>query len=102
MNAAEAQKVKNLLLQHDDQFRLLVEQHHQLDHRLHERLELHSQPGAALLLVLLPFSERLLTRCNPSLANRSTLFRIAGTRNEPAMLVTLAAASASLMPTAVT
>jgi uncharacterized protein YdcH (DUF465 family) len=36
MNAAEAQEVKNLLLQQDDQFRQLVEQHHQLDHRLHE------------------------------------------------------------------
>jgi uncharacterized protein YdcH (DUF465 family) len=36
MNAAEAQEVKNLLLQQDDQFRHLAEQHHQLDHRLHE------------------------------------------------------------------
>ena len=33
MNAAEAQEVKNLLLQQDDQFRQLVEQHHRLDHR---------------------------------------------------------------------
>jgi uncharacterized protein YdcH (DUF465 family) len=41
MNAAEAQEVKNLLLQHDDQFRLLVEQHHQLDHRLHELIDKH-------------------------------------------------------------
>ena len=41
MNAAEAQEVKNLLLQHDDQFRLLVEQHHQLDHRLHELTDKH-------------------------------------------------------------
>ena len=36
MSAAEAQEVKNLLLQRDDQFRQLVEQHHQLDNRLHE------------------------------------------------------------------
>ena len=41
MNAAEAQEVKNLLLQHDDQFRQLVEQHHQLDHRLHELTDKH-------------------------------------------------------------
>ena len=36
MNAAEAQEVKNLLLQNDDQYRQLAAQHHQLDHRLHE------------------------------------------------------------------
>ena len=36
MNAAEAQEVKNLLLQRDDQFRQLVVQHHRLDSRLHE------------------------------------------------------------------
>jgi len=36
MNAAEAQDVKALLLQQNDQYRQLVEQHHQLDHRLHE------------------------------------------------------------------
>ena len=36
MNAAEAQEVKNLLLHHDDQFRQLAEQHHELDNRLHE------------------------------------------------------------------
>lgn len=41
MNAAEAQEVKNLLLQQDDQFRQLVEQHHQLDHRLHELTDKH-------------------------------------------------------------
>jgi uncharacterized protein len=41
MNAAEAQEVKNLLLQQDDQFRRLVEQHHQLDHRLHELTDKH-------------------------------------------------------------
>ena len=36
MSAAEAQEVKNFLLQSDEQFRQLVEQHHQLDHRLHQ------------------------------------------------------------------
>ena len=41
MNAAEAQEVKNLLLQQDDQYRQLVEQHHQLDHRLHELTDKH-------------------------------------------------------------
>ena len=41
MNAAEAQEVKNLLLQQDDHFRELVEQHHQLDHRLHELTDKH-------------------------------------------------------------
>ena len=41
MNAAEAQDVKNLLLQQDDQYRQLVEQHHELDHRLHELTDKH-------------------------------------------------------------
>jgi uncharacterized protein YdcH (DUF465 family) len=41
MNPGEAQEVKNLLLQEDDQFRQLVEQHHQLDHRLHELTDKH-------------------------------------------------------------
>jgi uncharacterized protein YdcH (DUF465 family) len=41
MNAAEVQDVKNLLLEQDDQFRQLVEQHHQLDHRLHELTDKH-------------------------------------------------------------
>ena len=41
MNAAEAQEVKNLLLQQDDQYRQLAEQHHQLDHRLHELTDKH-------------------------------------------------------------
>ena len=41
MNAAEAQDVKNLLLQHDDNYRQLAEQHHQLDDRLHELTERH-------------------------------------------------------------
>ena len=36
MSAAEAQDVKHLLLQNDDQYRQLAEQHHQLDHLLHE------------------------------------------------------------------
>ncbi|MBI2188325.1 MAG: YdcH family protein [Acidobacteria bacterium] len=36
MNAAEAQDVKALLLQQNDQYRQLAEQHHQLDSRLHE------------------------------------------------------------------
>jgi len=36
MNAAEAQDVKALLLQQHDQYRQLAEQHHRLDHRLHE------------------------------------------------------------------
>ena len=41
MDAADAQDVKNLLLQNDDQFRQLADQHHQLDHRLHELSEKH-------------------------------------------------------------
>ena len=36
MNAAEAQDFKTLLLQQNDRYRQLAEQHHQLDHRLHE------------------------------------------------------------------
>ena len=36
MNAAEAQEVKNLLLENHDQYRHLAEQHHQLDDRLHQ------------------------------------------------------------------
>ncbi len=36
MNAADAQEVKSLLLQGNDQYRQLAEQHSQLDHRLHE------------------------------------------------------------------
>ena len=36
MNAAEAQDVKTLLLQQNDHYRQLSEQHHQLDNRLHE------------------------------------------------------------------
>jgi uncharacterized protein YdcH (DUF465 family) len=41
MSAADAQEVKNLLLQSDQQFRQLAEQHHQLDHRLHQLIEKH-------------------------------------------------------------
>ena len=41
MNAAEAQEVKNLLLQEDDQYRALAEQHHELDDRLHQLTERH-------------------------------------------------------------
>jgi uncharacterized protein YdcH (DUF465 family) len=36
MNAAEAQDIKHLLLQNNDQFRALVEQHHRLDDQLHQ------------------------------------------------------------------
>ena len=41
MSAAEAQEVKNFLLQSDQQFRQLAEQHHQLDHRLYQLIEKH-------------------------------------------------------------
>jgi uncharacterized protein YdcH (DUF465 family) len=41
MNAAEAQEVKNLLLQRHDQYRQLAEQHSQLDHRLHQLTDKH-------------------------------------------------------------
>ena len=41
MSAADAQEVKNLLLQSDQQFRQLAEQHHQLDDRLHQLIEKH-------------------------------------------------------------
>jgi uncharacterized protein YdcH (DUF465 family) len=41
MNAADAQEVKNLLLQNDESFRQLAEQHHQLDDRLHQLTERH-------------------------------------------------------------
>ena len=41
MGAAEAQEVKNFLLQSDQQFRQLAEQHHQLDDRLHQLIEKH-------------------------------------------------------------
>jgi uncharacterized protein YdcH (DUF465 family) len=41
MSAAEAQEVKNLLLQSDQEFRQLAEQHHQLDDRLQQLIEKH-------------------------------------------------------------
>jgi uncharacterized protein YdcH (DUF465 family) len=41
MNAADAQEVKVLLLQGNDQYRQLAEQHSQLDHRLHELSDKH-------------------------------------------------------------
>jgi uncharacterized protein YdcH (DUF465 family) len=41
MNAAEAQEVKNLLLQNDERYRQLAEQHHQLDDRLHQLTDRH-------------------------------------------------------------
>lgn len=41
MNAAEAQDVKSLLLQGNDHYRQLAEQHSQLDRRLHELTDRH-------------------------------------------------------------
>ena len=41
MSPAEAQEVKNLLLQENDSFRELAEQHSQLDRRLHELTDKH-------------------------------------------------------------
>ena len=41
MNAAEAQEVKNLLLQSDDHYRQLAQRHHELDDRLHELSDKH-------------------------------------------------------------
>jgi uncharacterized protein YdcH (DUF465 family) len=41
MNAAEAQEVKNLLMQSSDQYRQLSERHHLLDDRLHQLTERH-------------------------------------------------------------
>lgn len=41
MNAAEAQVVRDLLLQNNDQYRQLAEQHTQLDTRLHELIVKH-------------------------------------------------------------
>ena len=41
MNAAEAQEVKHLLMQSNDQFRQLSERHHLLDDRLHQLTERH-------------------------------------------------------------
>ena len=41
MNAAEAQEVKNLLLEGNENYRQLAEQHSQLDRRLHELTDKH-------------------------------------------------------------
>ncbi len=41
MSAAEVQEVKNLLLQRDDHYRELVQQHHQLDEKLHQLTNKH-------------------------------------------------------------
>ena len=41
MNAAEAQEVKSLLMQSNDQYRQLSERHHLLDDRLHQLTERH-------------------------------------------------------------
>ena len=41
MNAAEAQEVKTLLLQSNDQYRQLASRHHELDTRLHQLTEKH-------------------------------------------------------------
>ena len=41
MSAVEAQEVKQVLLQRDEQFRQLAEQHHELDDRLHQLTDKH-------------------------------------------------------------
>jgi uncharacterized protein YdcH (DUF465 family) len=41
MSAAEAQEVKAVLLQSDDNYRQLANRHHELDSRLHELSEKH-------------------------------------------------------------
>ncbi len=41
MSAAEAQDVKHVLLQSNDQYRQLAERHHRLDDRLHELTDKH-------------------------------------------------------------
>ena len=41
MNAAETQEIRNSLLQSDEQYRKLFEQHHQLDDRLNELTDRH-------------------------------------------------------------
>lgn len=41
MNAAEAQVVKDLLLQNNDHYRQLAQEHTQLDTRLHELIDKH-------------------------------------------------------------
>jgi uncharacterized protein YdcH (DUF465 family) len=39
MSAAEEEQVKSVLLNGNDNYRHLVEDHHRLDHRLHELLD---------------------------------------------------------------
>lgn len=41
MNAADTQDIQNLLVNSHDGFRQLVQQHHELDHRLHELTDRH-------------------------------------------------------------
>ncbi len=41
MNAADTQEIKNLLASSHDAYRELFQQHHNLDHRLHELSEKH-------------------------------------------------------------
>jgi uncharacterized protein YdcH (DUF465 family) len=41
MSPAEAQEVKNFLLQSNDHYRELAERHHQLDERVHELTDRH-------------------------------------------------------------
>jgi hypothetical protein len=41
VNAPDTQEVKTLLLREHDQYRELVERHHELDDRLHELTERH-------------------------------------------------------------
>ena len=41
MNVAEAQDVKHLLRQNNDQYRALAEQHHRLDDQLHHYTDRH-------------------------------------------------------------
>jgi len=41
MNAADAQEVRDLLLQSNEVYRQLSERHHQLDDRLHQLTERH-------------------------------------------------------------
>jgi uncharacterized protein YdcH (DUF465 family) len=41
MSPAEAQEVRNVLLQSNPQYRDLAERHHQLEHRLHQFIDRH-------------------------------------------------------------
>ena len=49
MKAADTQEVKNLLLQSDNNFRQLAEQHHRLDDRLHQLTERHYLSDSELI-----------------------------------------------------